>query len=216
MLNVKHDAAAQATSPPSGTNQLRRTCATKRRIHGPNSTPLVSNWMPARILRPALRVVERLVLDVALQVPAARRRARRSPAFGDLDRAAAGRGRPPAAAPPASAARRGLGRAASGVSSPRARSAASASVRSAELPRENGNGFSGWRDTSGDCAPGDRGRSSSGRGGGVGAGMSTRGCTKTNRCRLRSCFLLPLAPRAGAAPAPRGWAGTARAARRRG
>ena len=27
-----------------GTNQLRRTCETKRRIHGPNSTPLVSNW----------------------------------------------------------------------------------------------------------------------------------------------------------------------------
>jgi hypothetical protein len=26
-------------------NQLRFTCAMKRRIHGPNSTPLVSNWI---------------------------------------------------------------------------------------------------------------------------------------------------------------------------
>jgi hypothetical protein len=29
----------------SGTNQFRCTFWTKRRIHGPNSTPLVSNWM---------------------------------------------------------------------------------------------------------------------------------------------------------------------------
>ena len=28
-----------------GMNQLRRICAMKRRIHGPNSTPLVSNWI---------------------------------------------------------------------------------------------------------------------------------------------------------------------------
>src|SRR6185436_17295067 len=28
-----------------GINQFRFTCATKRRIHGPNSTPLVSNWI---------------------------------------------------------------------------------------------------------------------------------------------------------------------------
>src|SRR4051812_20327831 len=28
-----------------GTNQLRRICAMKRRIHGPKSTPLVSNWI---------------------------------------------------------------------------------------------------------------------------------------------------------------------------
>ena len=28
-----------------GTNQLRFTCATKRRSHGPKSTPLLSNWM---------------------------------------------------------------------------------------------------------------------------------------------------------------------------
>src|SRR5205085_12157703 len=28
-----------------GMNQLRFTCAMKRRIHGPNSTPLVSNWI---------------------------------------------------------------------------------------------------------------------------------------------------------------------------
>ncbi len=28
-----------------GTIQLRLTWAMKRRIHGPNSTPLVSNWM---------------------------------------------------------------------------------------------------------------------------------------------------------------------------
>ena len=30
-----------------GMNQLRLICATKRRIHGPNSTPFVSNWMLA-------------------------------------------------------------------------------------------------------------------------------------------------------------------------
>jgi len=29
----------------SGMNQLRFTCAMNARIHGPNSTPLVSNWM---------------------------------------------------------------------------------------------------------------------------------------------------------------------------
>src|SRR4051812_10087966 len=28
-----------------GTNQLRRICAMKRRIHGPKSTPFVSNWI---------------------------------------------------------------------------------------------------------------------------------------------------------------------------
>src|SRR5687768_7128040 len=28
-----------------GTNQLRRICAMNRRSHGPNSTPLVSNWI---------------------------------------------------------------------------------------------------------------------------------------------------------------------------
>ena len=37
-----------------GTNQLRFTCAMKRRIHGPNSTPFESNWMkgPKALLLP--------------------------------------------------------------------------------------------------------------------------------------------------------------------
>ena len=75
-----------------GTNQLRRTWPTKRRIHGPNSTPLVSNWIAGPgIVRPALRVVERLVLHVALEVLAARRRARRSP---PVRRSPVGRRRP--------------------------------------------------------------------------------------------------------------------------
>ncbi len=37
-----------STSPPCGMNQLRRTCATNRASHGPNSTPLVSNWIDGR------------------------------------------------------------------------------------------------------------------------------------------------------------------------
>ena len=53
----------------SGTNQLRLTCATKRRSHGPNSTPFESNWMSGVLLGlAALLVVEVLVLQVLLQV----------------------------------------------------------------------------------------------------------------------------------------------------
>ena len=44
-VELQHHAAAKGPDAASGTNQLRRTCATKRRIHGPNSTPLVSNWI---------------------------------------------------------------------------------------------------------------------------------------------------------------------------
>ena len=53
-----------------GMNQFRRTCATKRRSHGPNSTPLVSNWIGrAGTIVATLRIVERLVLHVLLQIP---------------------------------------------------------------------------------------------------------------------------------------------------
>ena len=41
-VELQHDAAAERIAA-CGTNQLRRTCATNRRIQGPNSTPLVSN-----------------------------------------------------------------------------------------------------------------------------------------------------------------------------
>ena len=49
-----------SSSPPSGMNQLRRTCATKRRSHGPNSTPFVSNWIdgPEFLVAAALKVDE--------------------------------------------------------------------------------------------------------------------------------------------------------------
>ena len=50
-------------------NQLRLICAMKRRIHGPNSTPLVSNWIAGpNCAAAAARVVELIALHVALQV----------------------------------------------------------------------------------------------------------------------------------------------------
>ena len=52
-----------------GTYQLRLTCATKRRSHGPNSTPFESNWMSGVLVGlAALLIVEVLVLQELLQV----------------------------------------------------------------------------------------------------------------------------------------------------
>ena len=57
------------TIAASGTYQLRLTWAMNRRSHGPNSTPLaVELNQPLRVAA-SLWIVERLLLDVPLQVP---------------------------------------------------------------------------------------------------------------------------------------------------
>ena len=73
-------------------NQLRLTCAMKRRIHGPNSTPLVSNWIAGPNCPPPPCGLSNVSLwHVALEVP--ERVAERPPAAGARLRSPAARGR---------------------------------------------------------------------------------------------------------------------------
>ena len=136
---------------------------------------------PAQIPGAAALVVERLLVHVALQVLSA---SPSLPPGGGCDRCGccmairpcASRVDRRPASRPLVAPRRGL----LGRARPRARSSGRASTRSDELPREDGRGFSMAGGLAAFCAWRSRSDSSA-RSGGFGAGVSMRGCTKTNR-----------------------------------
>ena len=169
----------------------------KRRIHGPNSTPLVSNWIagPEGAVVAAVRVVERRLLGVARQVPqrlAERTRCSGGPPAGAVSREAAGDSPAPAAGTrqrywrpersrPRSAPDSGVG----GCGGPGCLACCCGcgggdfSTYSGVLPLANGCVFFGCGACSG-TAPADRGPTCGARSGGLLGVSSTRGCMNTN------------------------------------